>query len=621
MRPAPLAVSAVLLLAVIALGLLHFRPRRRKRSPQHRRAAPESAGGPPPAAGSGGSPPPTPPPLPPQPKNATPSAPSAPLPAIPTYSWRPPAPSGRQARMRGGRRGRKKKNKWVQAGDGAAEVAKVSQRAALPAGAWDGAAWKLPAEPWRRQRDLAADVREVAQHVEVVAVGPGRQWAVLCSRRTGGPGIARRCVVHQRKCAERFRVFVYNVSSAPPGPGYGLLMMHAALRKGRLRNLVTASPSEACGFVLGVDAMLRGCRPWQVTDKELLHRHHASSAPPAAWLDPPPPPGLLETVVNRSGRASLWGLNHFAFQLDDQPTEMPTWSHWCASYPLEGMVPVRGESDSHHFLPWIDVPVGAQRQSGAPDSVRDQLRGNPASRRPLLLFFAGRGLGKEHSRWLLLSALKDQSKDVGVFLFCGGGACDPLDLQENNRAAAAGLGFLLPDPRGNVAPPLHGTSPGFVQLLGNSTFCLVTRGTALYQSRLAEALWAGCIPVVVHPSIKGDYFTSKLFLDNRFIEERRARGEPLRAVLPLNDTIDWPRIALEVEEKEVLDDPAAFVGRLRRLKAAAEQVDTMQRLGTAALDGVIDGLDNVLEEVLRLWRWRAVVFDAYLRKEGVFAER
>lgn len=37
----------------------------------------------------------------------------------------------------------------------------------------------------------------------------------------------------------------------------------------------------------------------------------------------------------------------------------------------------------------------------------------------------------------------------------------------------------------------------FVRLMGNSVFCLVPRGRAAWSVRFFEALWAGCVPVLL----------------------------------------------------------------------------------------------------------------------------
>eukprot|EP01065_Artemidia_motanka_P037151 TRINITY_DN4543_c0_g1_i1.p1 TRINITY_DN4543_c0_g1~~TRINITY_DN4543_c0_g1_i1.p1 ORF type:complete len:634 (+),score=126.35 TRINITY_DN4543_c0_g1_i1:75-1904(+) len=561
------------------------------------------------------------PPPPPPPPPPAPAPPPPPTPA--------PAPDVGQVphrRPRKGRRGRGSgKSQYAPASKGEEEVAAVARRPAIPAAEWDvGAGRELPAAPWRRTRDFQRDVADASKQLRVVRTGgdgAGR-WALVCSANVpmpfgesaevpgGGTAFRPRCYLHREECAGRFRAYIYPLSTVHPGPGYGLRAIDASLRSGRLRNVRTDDPKNACVFMLGVDAMVRGGYLRQVgaagvSPEAFLRSHHAHAAPPfEGWgLGGDVPPAAW--WGNISGR-NLWGLNHLGIQLNDQCTECVLGCRYAGCYEYAGMVAMRGESDDHHYQQWLDISTGAQRQAGAPPSDLAAWRQVRASDRKTLIFFAARSMGPTHTRSRLLPLREyGVDGDVRVFLYCEQKQfppCTPQEKFENKIAQMHGLGMHLPNPRGDLAPPVS-ASPGFIRGMGESTFCLVTRGTALLQSRLVEAMWTGCIPVIVQPTnlSKNDWIFAAWYRGVR------------KSVLPLVELIDWESLSIEVTEAEIAADPKAFVDRLRSLKASGK-VNEMQRRAIAAYDEALDGLDRVFEEALRLTRYRTAVVSELVRR-------
>jgi len=49
---------------------------------------------------------------------------------------------------------------------------------------------------------------------------------------------------------------------------------------------------------------------------------------------------------------------------------------------------------------------------------------------------------------------------------------------------------------------LGGPKPGYPEILGNSHFCLCPKGASSYTSRVFEALFAGCIPVILSDEVR-----------------------------------------------------------------------------------------------------------------------
>lgn len=90
----------------------------------------------------------------------------------------------------------------------------------------------------------------------------------------------------------------------------------------------------------------------------------------------------------------------------------------------------------------------------------------------------------------------------------------------------------------------------YQQALLETTFCLMLRGHRAWSPRLMDAVWFGCIPVVVSDGYD----------------------------LPLQGlAVDWRQMAVLVPEQEALA-PGRLEARLRRLKAhSPEQLDRMQQ--------------------------------------------
>jgi len=124
---------------------------------------------------------------------------------------------------------------------------------------------------------------------------------------------------------------------------------------------------------------------------------------------------------------------------------------------------------------------------------------------------------------------------------------------------------------------MHQDGTSYLELMLETQFALCPRGNGMYSYRLAEAMAAGAIPILV-----GD-----------------------NAVLPFEDLIDWRSFAIVVPEKDVLDIPAiarSFTpAALRAMRCKMYDVYVRYFAG---------GQNATVDETIDLLRGRLFGFDA-----------
>lgn len=169
---------------------------------------------------------------------------------------------------------------------------------------------------------------------------------------------------------------------------------------------------------------------------------------------------------------------------------------------------------SEGFDPARDVDVSLPEVNLRSDAVERQVGGPSASRRPVLAFFAGGNHGPVR----------------------------PALLAHWGPGGRRGGGD--PDVRVSEYLPRGGGAPSYADMMRRSRFCLCPGGYEVASPRLAEALYLGCVPVVVDD---GEY------------------------ALPFADVLDWDAFALRLR--------VADIPRLKEILAAVSprQYIRMQR--------------------------------------------
>eukprot|EP01065_Artemidia_motanka_P018418 TRINITY_DN21733_c0_g1_i1.p1 TRINITY_DN21733_c0_g1~~TRINITY_DN21733_c0_g1_i1.p1 ORF type:complete len:593 (+),score=154.55 TRINITY_DN21733_c0_g1_i1:55-1779(+) len=512
---------------------------------------------------------------------------------------------------------------------------------ARPAEQQSGSAWRedgLPGGAFRRRWAPGEAVGELRRNVALVKEGP--DWGLFCYRRPtfimyGSPSLPR-CYAHRRKCARPggFKVFGYPLSELSPGPGTFLPGLHRALRDpdpaSPLAGMLTDAPSEACVFLVGVDTFLFGHyagqlswaqSPQQVGNRtvhggdQMLEWLHPHGSPPfRSWLSGGPSNFTWEAPGGRP----LWGLNHFSFAYSDWGIDSESF------YKNRGMLPVRSSSTSDAYQRLVDLSIPLPKISRPAPAVIQASREQQSSSRPLLIFFSGASYSFASARYQL-RLLRELGDDIKVFIYCyekykkkrSGRVKRGKDfykweamrlkcLPETNRAVEAGFMPDFQKAGGTRRAPTTNSGKSaeeYQRMMRSATFCIIVRGWGIHSYRLTEALQLGCIPVVLQPGpltpTRGD--------------ETYIPRVPVGLVMPMNDTVDWSRVAVFGTEDEVFTEEGrrGLVERLRKLKSEKDRVDGMQRLGFNAHDAALGGdginasMRTMLTEVLQTWRWRA----------------
>eukprot|EP01065_Artemidia_motanka_P013212 TRINITY_DN17286_c0_g1_i1.p1 TRINITY_DN17286_c0_g1~~TRINITY_DN17286_c0_g1_i1.p1 ORF type:complete len:684 (+),score=164.22 TRINITY_DN17286_c0_g1_i1:61-2112(+) len=306
-----------------------------------------------------------------------------------------------------------------------------------------------PDGQWRQPRSIAADLADVADRVEVVALGKKGEWALMCPRPHAHYFGPARCWLHLRRCAKSFNVYTYPTRPdiAPGTPAF-VNATHAAAREWGWQ---ASSAADACIFIPGIEVTLKG--DWstqgygqlfqgfaEVDGKKfyqpmelMWHLFDHGQPPFKTWLgegstvpavlnQSKHPPFQVEFNYPHFNNGKLmendwWGLNHVVFQFNDlNHAAMATKGF---GYPIRGMSLAKSASDTISFHRFFDVPINLPRITRVDGAQLAASRAVPASNRSNLLFFAGAGYGPMSPRWQLRE-LRKHGEDVKIVLYCLG---------------------------------------------------------------------------------------------------------------------------------------------------------------------------------------------------------
>ena len=442
--------------------------------------------------------------------------------------------------------------------------------------------------------NIEEDTKELLSLLDLVETGGEgeNRWGLFCTKNatTRGSSIsAPRCYVHKKKCATNFKVFSYLHIQNGSTDLFG--MIHDRLKE---MSSTETDVNDACLFFMGVDTLLFGNHagpfgyPWHY----LLTDHAIYASPPfQAWL-----PGgdiINETVKGRS----TWGLNHVSLSLCDYGIDEEKY------YPNYGMLPIRSSTTSEAYQKFVDLQVPLPK---IVQSANSSGQIEKSSERENLLFFSGATYTIVSPRYKI-RYLREMASDIHVWVYCYDKTRrHKSGLTRHNRRArrpakkyfklkkecksetmrAAQDGFLPTfKKKGHSlrAPTLYkGESADlYVSEMKSATFCPIIRGWGFHSYRLTEALWLGCIPVIVEPGT-----LTPLSGDDTYLSKGIVTSVP-----PFNETIDWSKIAVFASEDELAtqDGRIQLVARLRKLKSDARFVNLMQIRGAAAHDRFLGG--------------------------------
>lgn len=142
----------------------------------------------------------------------------------------------------------------------------------------------------------------------------------------------------------------------------------------------------------------------------------------------------------------------------------------CNANTSEGFQPIRDVS-----VPEIYLPFG---------TLRPAHKGQPPENRRILAFFGGRAHGP--IRQLLLKHWKDMDSDVQVHEYL---------------------------PKG----------PDYIKTMGQTKYCLCPSGFEVASPRVAEAIYTGCVPVIISDSY----------------------------CLPFSDVLKWSKFSVQIQVKRI----------------------------------------------------------------------
>eukprot|EP01060_Flectonema_neradi_P023167 TRINITY_DN31394_c0_g1_i1.p1 TRINITY_DN31394_c0_g1~~TRINITY_DN31394_c0_g1_i1.p1 ORF type:complete len:546 (+),score=61.23 TRINITY_DN31394_c0_g1_i1:62-1699(+) len=480
---------------------------------------------------------------------------------------------------------------------------------------------------FRMPSSIDADSDELLSFVELVESGGegDDKWGLFCTKNatTRGSQLSLpRCYVHKRKCAFNFKVFAYHFIQN--GSTDLFSMIHNSLLQ---LGATETSVNDACLFFMGLDTLLFGNHPgpfgypWYY----LVNDHATYAEPPfRAWLSGGDE--INETVKGRS----TWGLNHVSFSLCDYGVDEEKY------YLNQGMLPIRSSSTSEAYQKYIDLQVPLPKIVQSANSSGQVM---PSSERPNLMFFSGATYAIASPRYKI-RLLRDLAvaNDTRIWIYCydktrrhksgitrrNRRARRPakkyfkLKKECKSETARSVDGGFMPlfKKKGHSlrAPTLYkgGAADLYVSEMKAATFCPIIRGWGFHSYRLTEALWLGCIPLILEPGELTPHLGDETYLSKGVVS----------SVLPFNETIDWSKIAVFASEDELSTEEGRvqLVNRLRKMKADADYINLLQIRGAAAHDQLLGGdsrnasMMTMMKTVLSSWAYRAKVFESAMSK-------
>eukprot|EP00928_Gymnodinium_smaydae_P037411 TRINITY_DN25978_c0_g1_i1.p1 TRINITY_DN25978_c0_g1~~TRINITY_DN25978_c0_g1_i1.p1 ORF type:complete len:516 (-),score=129.69 TRINITY_DN25978_c0_g1_i1:214-1761(-) len=190
------------------------------------------------------------------------------------------------------------------------------------------------------------------------------------------------------------------------------------------------------------------------------------------------------------------------------------------------------------FDPRSDVALACNGRVERAEEARKRAR-KPREPRKYSVFFAGKAGG---GRWAakVRSAVLESLKKAAD-------AANEGASRRRRKAEPEELSRKLPAPWGQMLLEAHLEPEDYTEALADSDFCLAPRGARVWSPRLFEAIWFGCIPVILADSYH----------------------------LPGSCFWDWSQLAVRIPEAEA----ATTAQVLERLRADKKwMVETRKRL-------------------------------------------